>query len=126
MAKSDKIITEAKERYERAKEVWSPIYARCRDDLRFSDPTNPQQWPEKAKREREQSEGGARPCMTFDQTGQFVRQVINTARRNKPAIKYLPVDDDADPKLAEVLLKKRILGIAYETVEGVDRQGDRV
>jgi hypothetical protein len=103
MAKRDKIITEARERFERAQEVWSPIYDRCREDLRFSDPTNPQQWPEKAKREREQAEGGARPCMTFDQTGQFVRQVINTARRNKPAIKYIPVDDQADPKLAEVL-----------------------
>ena len=77
MQKRDKIITEARERFDRASEVWSPIYERCRDDLRFSDPTNPQQWPEKARRDRELSEGGARPCMTFDQTGQYVRQVID-------------------------------------------------
>lgn len=101
--KRDKIITEARQRFEHAKEVWSPIYDRCRDDLRFSDPTNPQQWPEATRREREQSEGGARPCLTFDQTGQYVRQVINTARRNRPAIKYIPVDDESDPELAEVL-----------------------
>ena len=71
-----------------------------REDLRFSDPTDPQQWPEQAKREREKD---GRPCLTFDQTGQYVRQVVNTARRNKPAMKFLPVDDQSDPELAEVL-----------------------
>lgn len=101
--KRDALIEEARERFDYAKERWGEIYKRCRDDLRFSDPTNPQQWPEASRREREMSEGGARPCLTFDQTGQYVRQVINTARRNKPAIKYLPVDDEADPRLAEVL-----------------------
>lgn len=103
MAKRDKIIEEARKRYEYAKERWSPIYERCRDDLNFSDPTDPQQWPEDVRREREAAEGGKRPCMVFDQIGQYVRQVINTARRNKPAMRFLPVDDKSDPELAEVL-----------------------
>lgn len=103
MKKRDKVIQEARERYERAKDAWSPIYAQAREDLRFSDPTDPKQWPDDVIRERKMAEGGARPCLTFDQTGQFVRQVVNQARRNKPAIKYLPVDDESDPKLAEVL-----------------------
>lgn len=101
--KREQIIQEARERYEYAREQWAPIYAQVREDLRFSDPTGPEQWPEQVKRERQNAEGGPRPCLTFDQTGQFIRQVINTARRNKPAIKYLPVDDEADPKLAEIL-----------------------
>ena len=101
--KRDSIIEEARSRFEYAKEKWSPIYKDSRADLRFSDPTKPEQWPEAVRREREMSEGGPRPCLTFDQTGQYVRQVINTARRNKPAIKYLPVDDESDPRLAEVL-----------------------
>jgi hypothetical protein len=106
----DKIITEARARYERAQEVWGPIYKECREDMRFSDPTDPQQWPEDVKRERQNAEGGARPCLVFDQTSQFVRQVINTARRNKPALSFLPVDDTSDPKLAEVLA-----GLAKQT-----------
>lgn len=99
----DDIIEEARQRYEAAKDYWGPIYQSVRDDLDFSDPTGPQQWPEDAKRERQNAEGGPRPCLTFDLIGQFVRQVTNTARRNKPAIKYLPVDDKSDPRAAEIL-----------------------
>lgn len=101
--RDEKVIAEARERYEYAKETWGEIYAKVRDDLNFSDPTDPQQWPEAVKRERQNADGGARPCLTFDQIGQYVRQVINTARRNKPAMKFLPVDDNSDPELAEVL-----------------------
>lgn len=103
MKQRDKIVEEARKRYEYAREVWGPIYEKCRADVSFSDPTDPQQWPEEVKRERMHSEGGARPCLVFDQIGQFVRQVINTARRNKPAMKFLPVDTESDPDLAEVL-----------------------
>lgn len=96
----DAIVNEARARYEHAQEVWRPIYKQCREDMRFSDPTNPQQWPDDARKERE---GDGRPCLTFDQTAQFVRQIINTARRNKPALNFLPVDDKSDPKMADVL-----------------------
>ena len=99
----DEIVQEARARFEHAQEVWGPIYKRCREDMRFSDPTDPKQWPDDAIRERTNSEGGPRPCFVFDQTSQFVRQVINTARRNKPALNFMPVDDDSDPELAEVL-----------------------
>ena len=98
--KRDKIIEEARTRYEYASEAWAPIYALMSDDLKFSDPTCLQQWPEKVKREREME---GRPCLTFDQIGQYVRQIINQARRNKPALKFLPVDDTSDPELCEVL-----------------------
>lgn len=100
MKKRDKIIEEARQRYEYAAECWSPIFEKMADDLRFSDPTNLCQWPDKVRRERELD---GRPCLTFDQVGQYVRQIINQARRNKPALKFLPVDDESDPELAEVL-----------------------
>ncbi len=101
--KRSDIVEEARKRYDYAVELWSPIYKLARQDMRFSDPTNPQQWPEDAKRERETSPGGKRPCLVFDQTQQFVRQVVNTARRNKPALSFMPVDDESDPRLADVL-----------------------
>jgi hypothetical protein len=99
----DALVEEARKRFDYAVEMWTPIYDAAREDMRFSDPTDPQQWPEDVKRERKHATGGARPCLVFDQTQQFVRQVINTARRNKPAMNFLPVDDDSDPKMAEVL-----------------------
>jgi hypothetical protein len=101
--KRSDIVEEARKRYDYAVEQWQPVYEQAREDLRFSDPTDPQQWPEEVKRERKSAPGGARPCLVFDQTQQFVRQVVNTARRNKPALKFLPVDDNSDPQLAEIL-----------------------
>lgn len=100
MKKRDKIIEEARSRYEYAAEAWAPIFAEMAEDLRFSDPTQLKQWPEKIKRERELD---GRPCLTFDQIGQYVRQIINQARRNKPSLKFLPVDDQSDPELSDVL-----------------------
>lgn len=101
--KRDKLIAEARERYAYARDMWSPIFSLMREDLRFSDPTDLQQWPDEVRRERVNSKGGPRPVLTFDQTGQFVRQVVNQARRNRPAMKFIPVDTQSDPEQAEVL-----------------------
>lgn len=101
--KRDDIIAEARERYAYARDCWAPIFGPMREDLRFSDPTDLQQWPDDVRRDRLASKGGPRPVLTFDQTGQFVRQVVNQARRNRPAMKFIPVDTQSDPELAEVL-----------------------
>lgn len=70
------------------------------DDLKFSNPADPQQWEEKAYNNRKDAD---RPVLVFDQTNQYIAQVVNDARQNKPAIKPLPVDSDADTKVAEIL-----------------------
>lgn len=59
-----------------------------------------EQWPEQARREREQE---GRPCLTLNKMPTFIRQVVNDSRINSPQIKVKPVDDDADPDTAEVL-----------------------
>lgn len=100
MNKRPKLLEEARTRYKYACDQWGPIFKAMREDLKFSDPTDMQQWPDQVRRDREAAQ---RPCLTFDQTGQFVRQVINQARRNRPAMKFLPVDDKSDPELADVL-----------------------
>lgn len=63
-----------------------------------------EQWPDAIKRDRENpaQDGGSRPCPVLDKTNQYVRQVINEERQNRAAIKIRPVDDVADPKVAEV------------------------
>lgn len=68
------------------------------EDIRFVKLRD--QWPEPVRRQRE-IEG--RPCLTIDQLGSVVRQVVNDSRLNKPSIKVKPVDSKADPKTAEIL-----------------------
>lgn len=58
------------------------------------------QWPDGAKSQREIER---RPCLTFNKGPAFVRQVVNDARQNKPAIKVHPVDDTADVQVADII-----------------------
>lgn len=59
------------------------------------------QWPEYAQRTR-RVPGQERPMFTLNEISKFTNHVINEIRQNRPQIKVLPVDDDADPKTAEV------------------------
>jgi hypothetical protein len=70
------------------------------DDLRFVANENGNgQWDPLVWRERFDQ---GRPIITVNLMPQFIRQVTNDARKNRPAIKVRPVDDDADPKTADV------------------------
>src|SRR6478609_6989349 len=89
------ILKEGRERFEACREATNEQREQMLDDLRFSNPADPQQWPEEVKRMRENAVGGPRPCLTFDQTNQFIMQVVNDSRQNKPAIKVRPVDSGA-------------------------------
>lgn len=97
------IIAEAKERFAACREFTREQRDDMLDDLRFSNPADPQQWPEEIKRLRSQAVGGPRPCLTFDQTNQYIAQVVNESRQNKPSIKVRPVDSKADVKVADAL-----------------------
>lgn len=95
----------AQDKHQRAKERWADAtdhmreqHARMLDDLRFSNPADPQQWDPKARELRK-----GRPCLTFDRTNQFIAQVVNDGRQNKPAIHCIPADSTADVDVAEKL-----------------------
>lgn len=96
----DKILATALERWKRCEEAESDNRTRALADLKFS---LGEQWDEAIKRARETDPNGARPCLTVDKLDQYVRQVVNDARQNKPAIKPRPKDSGADPQTAEVL-----------------------
>lgn len=105
------------EQFDDAQEDVRAQYAKMREDMRFSDPTDPQQWDRKALEMR-----SGRPCLTFDRTNQFISQVVNQGRQNKPAIHCLPADSKADIAVAERLngIIRHIeyvsrAGIAYDT-----------
>ena len=68
------------------------------DELRFYDGD---QWPEEIRKQRELD---GRPCLTFPVIQQFVHQVSNDVRQNKPAPLIRPVDDRGDVDTAEIMM----------------------
>lgn len=89
------IVTEARERYQLCLDAEDRQEAL--DDLRF---LKGDQWDAEAVRTREMDN---RPCLTFNNIPAILHQVTNDARQNKQSIHVAPVDDGADPKVAEVL-----------------------
>ncbi len=94
----DEIIAEAREAFERAADAEAENRREALDDLRFA--RLGEQWPAEVKRERDLD---GRPCLTINRLPAFIRQVVNDARQNKPAMVVHPVDNAADPATAEVL-----------------------
>lgn len=94
------ILKEARERFALCVEESANERSRMKEELRFS---AGQQWPDEIRNARENDPNGARPCLTMDKIGQYVRQVVNDARQNKPSIKVRPVDSGADVEVAELL-----------------------
>jgi hypothetical protein len=91
------IIAEAKEAFDKALECESENRNEALDDIEFA--KLGKQWPEAVRRQRE-LEG--RPCLTINRLPPLIRQVVNDARQNKPAISVHPVDSDSDPETAEI------------------------
>jgi hypothetical protein len=94
----DEILQAAREAFELAGDAEAENRREALDDLRFA--RLGQQWPEPVLRER-RLEG--RPCLTVNRLPAFIRQVVNDARQNKPAMIVHPVDSRADPATAQVL-----------------------
>lgn len=94
---SQETIETAKNRYKLADEAYSEVFAEARTDRRFR---VGDQWPDDVKKERQED---GRPCLVTNRTPQFIRQITNDIRQNRPSIKINPVDDKADPETAKVL-----------------------
>lgn len=92
------LFERAKERIEDYKEVMREQHDRIREDLRFSNPANPEQWSATDVANR-----GNRPTLTLDRTNQFILQVANDMRQNNAGIEVIPADGQADAKAAETL-----------------------
>lgn len=108
----EKLLQEAHEAFREYSEHWSEFFDEADECLRFR---AGEQWPDKIKRTRESDPNGARPCLVMDRTNQYVRQVVNDMRQNKPSLKPRPVDNGADVKTAE-----RIGGL-IRNIEDVSR-----
>jgi hypothetical protein len=91
-------LKEAKENYKDARDAVSDQYDRIREDFRFSNPSNPEQWDDWSVQARK-----GRPMHTLDRTNLYVQHVVNQARANKTSCDVLPADGYADDVVAQQL-----------------------
>jgi hypothetical protein len=92
MAKEEDIIEEALELFEESEDCSAINRNDALSDIDFARLSN--QWPDKIKADRS-AEG--RPCLVINRLPSFIKQVVNDARQNNPAIQVHPVDSAADP-----------------------------
>lgn len=95
------VLISARKEYDRCVEAWRSNQDDAKADLRFA--RLGEQWPESIRKDRETDANGPRPCLTFNKMPAFIRQVVNDARQNKPAIKVHPQDSGADKRTAEII-----------------------
>lgn len=94
-----KILREAQDRLRKAMDEDEENRRLAKDDLEFV-AVDGKQWPEQIKAERE-AEG--RPCITMNKMSAFIDQVVGDQRMNRPSIRVVPVDSQADVKVAKIL-----------------------
>lgn len=93
----DPILAGALRDFERAMDHDRDNREAFSDDIAFA--RLDQQWDPALKEKRTQE---GRPCLTMNKLPTFIKQVVNDARQNKPSIKVLPQDSEADPETAEI------------------------
>jgi hypothetical protein len=101
------VLSVARDRLNMAISAYSESREDEQDDLKFyaASPDSQWQWPADVLATRGAVQGqtiNARPCLTINKLPQHVKQVTNDQRQNRPSIKVIPVDDNADVEVAEV------------------------
>jgi hypothetical protein len=95
-ASHDELIATAHARFSLAQEAETEIRKLALEDKKFR---AGEQWPEEIRARREQD---GRPCLVINKAPQFVTQITNDQRQNRPSIKVNPVDDQADVETAKI------------------------
>lgn len=91
------ILASAKKFFKDVNDAEADIRKQALEDLRFR---AGDQWPDDVKTQRNLD---GRPCLTINRLPQFIRQITNDQRQNRPSIKVYPVDEKADEDTAKVL-----------------------
>lgn len=92
------ILAEAKDKFEKAADNEIDNRSNWVEDVRFA--RLGEQWPDEIRKQREDDH---RPCLTINKLPSFIRQVVNAARRNKPAVTVHPADSNSDVQTAEII-----------------------
>jgi len=95
----DELIFEAKERYKESVTGWQHIYDDATDDMRFVYDIDSGQWPDDIRRKRT---AAGRPIITVNKLQKTLRRIRGDHKMNPTQMKVIPVDDKADPAMAEL------------------------
>jgi hypothetical protein len=87
----------AQDRFKQCAEAEAQTRKESLDDLEFS---IGKQWPADVETQR-QADG--RPCLTMNRAPQFLRQITNEQRQQRPSTLVNPAGDESDPETAEIL-----------------------
>jgi hypothetical protein len=91
------ILASAKKHFKDVEDAEDEIRKAAIEDMKFR---SGDQWPDDVKTQRNLD---GRPCLVINRLPQFIRQITNDQRQNRPSIKVYPVDDKADKDTAKVL-----------------------
>lgn len=90
------LLEQIKIHFSADEEAWRDVRQESLKDWQFR---AGDQWPEAIKRERDHDD---RPCLVINKMPQYINQITNEQRQNRPAIKISPVDNFADVETAKV------------------------
>ncbi len=93
----EEFLSVAKHRFQMAEEAETETRLEELEDSKFM---IGDQWPVDIKSQRLLE---MRPCLTINRIPQFVRQITNDQRQNRPSIKVNPVDNESTVETAKVL-----------------------
>jgi hypothetical protein len=96
---SDAVFKEADKRWRYINDTDYENRKRAKDDIEFVW-VKGKQWPDRIRLEREADN---RPWLEINQLPQFIKQVVNDQRQNRPAIKIRPEGEGANKEVAEVI-----------------------
>lgn len=101
----ERIIREAKDRFEKAQSWEADSRKKFIDDIKFcnGDSNNLWQWPDAVRQSRGLGTRDERPCLTVNKTHQHCLQIENDQLQNKTSIKIHPTGNEATYEAAEVL-----------------------
>ena len=93
---ADDIIKTALKRFKLAEDAESNIRQLALDDLKFR---AGDQWPANIKQSRANDQ---KPCLTINRIPQFVRQITNDMRQNRPQLR-IDATDDSTKETADII-----------------------
>jgi hypothetical protein len=90
------VLAEARRRFKEAEEAEASVRLESLRDLRFR---TGDQWDPQAREIRERDN---RPCFTFNRIPQYVHQVTNGEREQRPSLQVTPVGEGAERLAADI------------------------
>ena len=106
--RKEALMERARKNLKRAQDAEFRIRTERREDLQFM---AGEQWPEEIRNSRNADK---RPCLTINRIPQFVQQIANDQKQNRPDISVDPVGTGADQDTAEAL-QGLIRHISYDS-----------